>query len=470
MGQSLQLPCSMMRILLLPLFFLSCVSADVWSDAGIVPTFLPYSPETEIKAIVWRDTQFKLKANNATVDSADIRKAPTHIRFNAEEDKLYLIVIVDFGVITGPTNNQNYLHWMVHNVPGNAIRDGVENIEYLTPWGFERNADETDIVETGDAALHPLGILIFEQHPRVTIDALREARGCSFDGLLGAGRTGDISNLMAKYALGDRPVAGKLFWTKYGKVADEINCYITACTGFAFPYAIPGKNDFPGCDSGDLWVNNGIVPKFLPESPAKRIPAIVWRDTKFKLKENNATVLSEDILKTPTNIRLNTDEDKLYTYMIIDFGVITGPTENQNFIHWMVHNVPGTSFSEGDENTEYLTPWGFERNADQTAIVDTGAAALHPLGILAFEQSGSISGLREARGCSFDGVFGAGRFGDVSNLMEHFNLGSQPIAGTLFWTRRSPAADAVNCYVSKCTGQPFPYPIVGYNDMPECQP
>merc|ERR1719147_624298 len=256
-----------MKLLLLPLFFLSHVSADVWSDAGIVPTFLPYSPESEIKAVFWRDTKFKLKANNATVDSADIRKAPTNIRFNAEEDKLYLIVIVDFGVITGPTNNQNYLHWMVHNVPGNAIRDGVENIEYLTPWGFERNADETDIVETGDAALHPLGILIFEQHPHVNIDGLREARGCSFDGLLGAGRTGDISNLMTKYALGDRPVAGKLFWTKYGKVADEINCYITACTGFAFPYAIPGK---------------------------------VWKDTKFKLKENNATVLSEDILKTPT--------------------------------------------------------------------------------------------------------------------------------------------------------------------------
>jgi len=181
--------------------------------------------------------------------------------------------------------------------------------------------------------------------------------------------------------------------------------------------------------------------------------------------------MSEYILETPTAIKMKVDEDKLYTYAIIDFGVIAGPTNNQNFQHWMVHNVPGNSLSEGIENIEYLTPWGFERNADETDIVDTGDAPLHPLGILAFEQEeGSIEGLREAHGCSMDGVLGAGRFGDISNLMDHFNLGDKPVAGKLFWTRRSPASDAVNCYVSKCTGIPFPYPIPGYNDMPECQP
>merc|ERR1712098_920599 len=180
--------------------------------------------------------------------------------FNAKEDALYTVIIVDFGVIAGPTNNQNFMHWMVHNIPRTSIEEGVENVEYLTPWGFERNADETDILDTGDAALHPLGILVFEQHPRVIIDEFKKARGCSFDGLLGEGRMGDISELMEHFSLGDRPVAGKLFWTKYGKVADEINCYITACTGFAFPYPIAGYNDFPGCDSGNLWVNTGIVP------------------------------------------------------------------------------------------------------------------------------------------------------------------------------------------------------------------
>jgi len=231
-----------------------------------------------------------------------ILETPTAIKMKVDEDKLYTYAIIDFGVIAGPTNNQNFQHWMVHNVPGNSLSEGIENVEYLTPWGFERNADETDILDTGDAALHPLGILVFEQHPRVIIDEFKKARGCSFDGLLGEGRMGDISELMEHFSLGDRPVAGKLFWTKYGKVADEINCYIAACTGFAFPYPI------------------------------------------------------------------------------------------------------------------------------------------------------------------------AGRMGDISNLMSHFGLGDKPVAGKLFWTRRSPAADAVNCYVSKCTGFPFPYPIAGYNDMPECQP
>ena len=55
---------------------------------------------------------------------------------------------------------------------------------------------------------------------------------------------------------------------------------------------------------------------------------------------------------------------------------------------------------------EYLAPWGFERNADNTAIVDTGDAALHPLGILVFRQPGSIDVTEVARGCSVQGIFG----------------------------------------------------------------
>jgi len=177
----------------------------------------------------------------------------------------------------------------------------------------------------------------------------------------------------------------------------------------------------------------------------------------------NETVDTADILEAPV-LKWRGDWRSLYTVMIVDFGV---DQEGSNFIHYMEHNVRKSRFhKQGVENVEYLAPWGFVRNADNTAIVDTGDAAVHPLGILVFKQSGSIDVTEVAKGCSVPGIFG--RTQDISSLIEKYSLG-QPVAGFLFWTKYSEAADEINCYVSKCTGSPFPFPIPGLTDQPECQ-
>merc|ERR1719147_555809 len=82
------------------------------------------------------------------------------------------------------------------------------------------------------------------------------------------------------------------------------------------------------------------------------------------------TVDTGDILYSP-DIRFKTFKN-MYTIMIVDFGVDNG---GMNYIHWMVTNVPGSRTDEGDERFDYLPPWGFERNATNTGIIDVTESA-----------------------------------------------------------------------------------------------
>merc|ERR1719147_47148 len=116
----------------------------------------------------------------------------------------------------------NYIHWMVTNVPGSRTDEGDERFDYLPPWGFERNATNTGIIDTGDAAVHQVAVLAFKQPG--TIDVTESARGCPesiFNRFI------SLTDFMAKYGL-EGPAAGNMFWTKYGTWADEMNCYATS--------------------------------------------------------------------------------------------------------------------------------------------------------------------------------------------------------------------------------------------------
>merc|ERR1712083_518916 len=161
-----------------------------------------------------------------------------------------------------------------------------------------------------------------------------------------------------------------------------------------------------------LWTDSGIVPTYLPEAPMAPIRAY-WPSSGLSPSQNE-TVYTGDILERP-QLRWDSEWGSLYTIMVVDFGVDMG---GANFVHWMKTNVRSSVFPQfqGTENVEYLAPWAFERNADNTAIVDSGDAALHPNGILVFKQEGPITVDINISGCSVDAIFG--RVQDISSLLS----------------------------------------------------
>ena len=100
-------------------------------------------------------------------------------------------------------------------------------------------------------------------------------------------------------------------------------------------------------------------------------------------------------------------------------------------------------------------------------------------------QPGRIDVEESASGCSQEGIFGR-RVDIVSKKCTRDNLIVSPslfqsefaakygligpAAGKPFWTQYSEATDDLLCLSSSCVGFPFPFPIEGLTDLPECQP
>ena len=59
------------------------------------------------------------------------------------------------------------------------------------------------------------------------------------------------------------------------------------------------------------------------------------------------------------------------------------------------------------------------------------------------------------------------RIGDHVAIAEKYDL--ELVAGAFFIDTYTDATDPILCYMSKCTGEPFPIPAPGINDGPECQ-
>ena len=59
------------------------------------------------------------------------------------------------------------------------------------------------------------------------------------------------------------------------------------------------------------------------------------------------------------------------------------------------------------------------------------------------------------------------RIGDHAAVAEKYAL--ELVAGNFFFTTYTDASNNLLCYITKCTGNPFPIPAPGINDGPECQ-
>ena len=112
---------------------------------------------------------------------------------------------------------------------------------------------------------------------------------------------------------------------------------------------------------------------------------------------------------------------------------------------------------------EYVPPFYFAIGAGGS-LVDSGQPG-HPILLLVYKQPGKISMTQRQSGCNA----GLGtRIGDKTALAEQYNL-SGPVAGNFLYTVYSPATDSLLCRFTRCTGKPFPAPLQGVNDGPQCQ-
>merc|ERR1712106_1026374 len=188
---------------------------------------------------------------------------------------------------------------------------------------------------------------------------------------------------------------------------------------------------------GDIWEDAGIVPDLLSQSPYKGM-TVRWTESGLRLRANQ-TVDSGDIQTRP-QLSFRKYKYNLYTIMIVDFGA---EEDGASVVHWMVTNVPGNGrIEDGDEKVEYLPPFSFAVNEDGTAMAQT------------------------ASGCTQEDIFG--RRINIADFVTSYGL-EGPAAGNLFWTKYSEATDDLLCLSSSCVGFPFPFPIEGLTDLPECQ-
>jgi len=133
----------------------------------------------------------------------------------------------------------------------------------------------------------------------------------------------------------------------------------------------------------------------------------------------------------------------------------------------MVTNIPGTNIKYGTEVMQYVTPFSLEFNEAGEFITDTGNSS-HPLILAVFRQErGKIVVEETQAGCTKDIV--EPRIVEYRELQSKYSL--TLLAGNyLYMPYSGHATHAMVCRISKCTGQPWPFPISGINDLAECQP
>ena len=96
-------------------------------------------------------------------------------------------------------------------------------------------------------------------------------------------------------------------------------------------------------DLCSVWIATGEVPGKLAEVP----PAPLELTYNKKNILLNETVTTEEMLDRPT-LKWDTHIGALYTIILVDFGIER--LQGQQYIHWLVTNVPnGAQVKSGDE-------------------------------------------------------------------------------------------------------------------------
>jgi len=174
------------------------------------------------------------------IEVGAMRQRPT-LSWKAEQDEMYTVMIVDGGIER--LLPETYLHWLVMNVPGDKVEEGVEVFQYVTPFSLELEEDGSIIKDTKESS-HPMLVLVFKQRTGKVTGITETQRGCSPD--IVTARIFDQRQLAEKYNL--ELVAGNFLQCPYSEGStEEMLCRITKCTKQPFPFNMPGINDGEEC-------------------------------------------------------------------------------------------------------------------------------------------------------------------------------------------------------------------------------
>ena len=134
---------------------------------------------------------------------------------------------------------------------------------------------------------------------------------------------------------------------------------------------------------------------------------------------------------------------------------------------------------------KYVAPFGYDFTADGTLDTTINGTPLHDILALVYKQNnGRVSPKKQmhVRNHSTFSTFQvemnderqntcdpsiAARIGDHAALAEKYNM--QLVAGNFLFTTYTKGTNPLLCYFTKCTGAPFPVPVPGINDQPDCQ-
>merc|ERR1711915_838010 len=128
---------------------------------------------------------------------------------------------------------------------GFAVEKGQEVMQYLAPFGFMRNEDETEIDQSyRGKRIHDIVALVYKQNTGRISTTEDFCSNCGYPDLVDC-RMSDHNMLAAKYDM--TLTAGNFFYTTYTDASDDSLCYLSKCTCTPFPYPVPGINDMPWC-------------------------------------------------------------------------------------------------------------------------------------------------------------------------------------------------------------------------------
>ena len=127
------------------------------SDWSAVDKVFSPAPPSKLD-IKWPTSRY-IKPGD-TVPVTVMTERPTSLRWNSEYGSLYTLMLLDAGIsrlLPGM-----YSHWMVTNIPGNNIQQGVEVMQYVTPFSLEFTQDGQFITDMTNSS-HPLILVVFKQ-------------------------------------------------------------------------------------------------------------------------------------------------------------------------------------------------------------------------------------------------------------------------------------------------------------------
>jgi len=233
--------------------------------------------------------------------------------------------------------------------------------------------------------------------------------------------------------------------------------FFNAIQGILFPQPAVTPPRLSKAEFDAIWTSTGTVPDRLSQVPDQPL-YMQFGDISVT---PNMTLDTAQLQKKP-KLEWNADPNALYTVLIEDNDIVTSPIK---YAHWLVTNIPGNDVNNGDEVAEYLPSFHFVITPDGQLEQTLGVTDRHL--VLVYKQKGKID-MSGQSGCNA-GLLEAPRVIDHDQLQADYDL-EGPVAGNFYRNGYSKGyTEEMLCYYSKCLGTgPFPFPLPGINDGPEC--